>query len=135
MTCTHFLFVFGFLGIFCNGLKKSFTFKKIVVEFFSLQSSQHTYSCRVFLCNLIAFMLIFSLQKYTIHSHAQASFYCDRIYERKHTELKKPFLFVSDFWVFAADRTTDLLSKCYCGVLFLQSHSRFIVAEFFSAIS
>jgi hypothetical protein len=80
-------------------------------------------------------MLIFSLQKYTIHSHAQASFYCDRIYERKHKELKKPFLFVSDFWVFATDRTTDLLSKCYCGVLFLQSHSRFIVAEFFSAIS
>jgi len=44
-------------------------------------------------------MLSFSLQKYTIHSHAQASFYCDRIYERKHKELKKPFLFVSNFWV------------------------------------
>jgi hypothetical protein len=78
-------------------------------------------------------MLSFSLQKYTIHSHAQASFYCDRIYERKHKELKKPFLFVSDFWVFATDRTTALLPKCYCGVLFLQSHSTFIVAEFFIA--
>lgn len=143
-----FLFVFGFLGIFCNGLKNSFTFSKrccgvffptvftaylllqgfslqshsIYVEFFSAKIyhsftctsfillwqniwkktygaektllvcvrflgfcnwqnnrspfkmllwssfsaiSQQIYCCRVFLCNLIAFLLSFSLQNRT----------------------------------------------------------------------
>ncbi len=129
-----FLFEFGFLGVFCNGLKISFTFKTLLWSFFSYSLTAYLLLHGFSLQSHSIYVEFFSA-KNTIHSHAQASIYCDRIYERKHKELEKPLLFVSDFWVFAADRTTALLSKCYCGVLFLQSHSTFIVEEFYSAIS